>query len=141
MCQPGEQFLRAKGSSKNQGWSKKEGCRDGSVPNTRLRFSMLRPSAALGVGNAITPPEISTIFVVKDAFSCVMNRLGIPRRANRRSTSSGDHEIMCDNFLTDVIVSMLSKEFPLRMLPRSRNTPNTKNSLTSFNQKKRCLRW
>src|SRR6516164_8121956 len=116
-CQPGRQSSRPKGSSRYQGCSKKEGCFDGSVPKIRLRFSMLRPLASEGVGKAITSPGISTIFVVKDAFSCGMNRLGIPSRANRRSTSSGDKEIMCDNFLTDVIVSILVRNFPYKRFP------------------------
>src|SRR5215475_6297477 len=97
--------MRAKGSSRYQGWSKNEGCLAGFVPSIRLRFSILRPSAASGVGNAMISGPALTISVVFRVFSCEVNRLGIPNRAKRRSTSSGLQEIICDNLLTDVVVS------------------------------------
>src|SRR5215831_12037090 len=114
MCQPGVQLTWAKGSSRYHGWSKNEGCLAGFVPSIRLRFSILRPSAALGVGNAMTSGALLTIFVVVQVFSCGVNRLGIPNKTKRRSTSSGLQEIICDNLLTDVVVSNSVRNFPYR---------------------------
>src|SRR5438093_10485385 len=112
ICQPGVQSSPAKGSSKYQGWSKKEGGFDGSTPNNRLRFNMLSPARSCGVANAMRLAVLETIGVVaRSCFSFGVNRLGIPSKANRRSTSSGVNEIMCDNILNGVIASKVVGNF------------------------------
>ena len=70
----------------------------GSVPHISLIFKMLSPARASGVGKTSTPSPWSTKDVVfRDCLSWGVNRLGMPRTANRRSTSSGEREIMCGN--------------------------------------------
>jgi len=121
-CQPGSQFCIANDSSKYQGWSKNEGGFDGSVPSKFLKFRMLSPEFALGVAKTMTRSFSETMGVVCTSlsFSSGGNRLGIPSSANRRSTSFGSNEIICDKVPRDMIVSKLVRDFPYATAPRSR---------------------
>jgi hypothetical protein len=133
ICQPGVQSWPAKGSSKYQGWSKKEGGFDGSVPNKHLKFKMLSPVRSSGVANAMSAalPETTGV-VARSCFSFGVNRLGIPSKANRRSTSSGVNEIMCDNILGGVIASKAVGNFPYGDCSNKPQTRPFLNSLTSL---------
>src|SRR5437016_3770995 len=104
-CQPGSQSSSANDSFRYHGWSKNDGCFEGWVPSILLRFSMLRPDLACGVGKAMISPGSTMGVVVNSAFSVSENLCGNPIRANWLSTSAGDSEIICDRSCEVMVAS------------------------------------